>query len=379
MYDKFDETCGEAALRAWQKIIGIAVGAVVGTIVVRKACSLAITYLEKEIASQKKRMAESFAKIAPAIYTTQGLDLKDDKVLETEQMLIEDQNNFRARCLLLGFYSKRDRKKFQEHALWVIENFPHTSAARECNLEPWKETDEVYQRGKQIWLNHCETHKTDGPILMNAARYLLLEDSQIAQGLLLRGKLLEPNNAEWSETLAHLYELGVDGIDESRCATLALAEKKRIYQLSKKNYKPFDPETLKPVPELAFEAEQLDDARKYSRLLLLTSPLCRRKSAVSECKHEAHTILGRVALKNGDIKQAKIHLARSASVSGSAVLGSFGPKMALAKELFERKEIESVLQYLERCELFWTSGKDRISKWRSEIEAGATPKDWKRF
>ena len=91
------------------------------------------------------------------------------------------------------------------------------------------------------------------------------------------------------------------------------------------------------------------------------------------------TCFGRVALKNGDIKQAKIHLARSASVSGSAVLGSFGPKMALAKELFERKEIESVLQYLERCELFWTSGKDKISKWRSEIEAGATPKDWKRF
>ncbi len=214
---------------------------------------------------------------------------------------------------------------------------------------------------------------------MNAARYLLLEDRSIAEGLLLRGKRLEPNNAEWSDMLAHLYELGVDEIDESQCATLAIAERKRVYQLAKKDYKLFDPKTLKPLPELAFEAEQLDDARKDSRMLLLTSPLCLTKSAISECKHEAHTILGRVALKNGDIKQAKIHLAKSASVSGSAVLSSFGPNMELAQELLDRKEIESVLHYLERCELFWSSGKDRITKWRSEIEAGGTPKDWKRY
>ncbi len=155
-------------MRAWQKITGIAVGAIVGTLLVRKASGLAVKYLEKEIASQKKRTAESFARVAPTIFFTQGFDLEEDKVLHTEQMLIEAPKNMRARCLLLGFYSRAgrgtsERKKFQEHALWVIENYPHTSMARECNLHPWNDTDEVYQKGNKSGLTTAKLVKPTVP------------------------------------------------------------------------------------------------------------------------------------------------------------------------------------------------------------------------
>lgn len=48
--------------------------------------------------------------------------------------------------------------------------------------------------------------------------------------------------------------------------------------------------------------------------------------------------LADLLLRNGNIELAKEHLIKSAQVVGSPVLGSFGPKFSLAKELLEHNE-----------------------------------------
>lgn len=369
-------------MRTWLKITGLVVGVGLAAFLVKKAGRLTVRHLERELDRQKRLTAERFAEIAPTIFVMKGFALTKDQVREHEKTLEEKPTDMQARCLLLGYYRRhskpgsRDRKRLHAHALWIIENRPQTPMARECELLPWLEDDTVYEMGKQIWLKHCESHKTDCRILSNAANYLLLEDRLIAEQLILQGKLLQPDNPEWSDRLAHLYDLGLDGVDETQCANMALKERKAVYELSKKKYSPFHLLQLKRLPELALKAEQYDDAISDSKLLLFISWVSLDKDYASECKHEAHTILGRVALKLGDVEKAKVHLWKSACVSGSATLSSFGPNMELAKELLERGDTESVLRYLVRCEQFWTSGKERITKWRSEIMNGNIPGTW---
>jgi hypothetical protein len=84
-------------------------------------------------------------------------------------------------------------------------------------------------------------------------------------------------------------------------------------------------------------------------------------------------VLGRLALAEGDVERAKAHLLASAETTGSPVLGSFGPSMKLASDLFARGERKVVLRYLERCSSFWEHGADRLSRMVAAIERGETP------
>src|SRR5262249_50105630 len=78
--------------------------------------------------------------------------------------------------------------------------------------------------------------------------------------------------------------------------------------------------------------------------------------------HAAHTILGRVALAHGDLRQAREHLLASARLKGSPALRSFGPSMELAQELLAAGEHESVLEYLDLCRVFWKYDRGRIDR-----------------
>lgn len=89
--------------------------------------------------------------------------------------------------------------------------------------------------------------------------------------------------------------------------------------------------------------------------------------------HDANILLGRVALRRGDIKKAKMHLIRAGKTPGSPQLDTFGPSMALARELLERGEQGIVLEYLDLCRAFWEMDRGRLAKWKAEIQHGRVP------
>jgi hypothetical protein len=47
--------------------------------------------------------------------------------------------------------------------------------------------------------------------------------------------------------------------------------------------------------------------------------------------------------------------------------------MSLAKELLERGEQNTVLQYFDLCRNFWRSHMANLDNWRSQIQAGRIP------
>ena len=99
---------------------------------------------------------------------------------------------------------------------------------------------------------------------------------------------------------------------------------------------------------------QLEDAQKYAtELLFLDSKFEGKPWRGGEATHEGNFVLGRIAAAEGNLEEAKQYLLKASMSTGSPVLGSFGPKMSLAKDLLQMGERDTVLAYFEQCKTFW--------------------------
>ena len=86
-----------------------------------------------------------------------------------------------------------------------------------------------------------------------------------------------------------------------------------------------------------------------------------------------NAILGRVALKRGDVKKADQYLLAAGATPGSPQLDSFGPNMTLAKELLEKDQTDVVLQFFKLCAKFWESNFGKLEQWNAEVRQGKIP------
>jgi hypothetical protein len=84
-------------------------------------------------------------------------------------------------------------------------------------------------------------------------------------------------------------------------------------------------------------------------------------------------VLGRLALKAGDIETAKKHLLAAGGSPGSPQMNSFGPNMVLAEELLNQNEKAAVLEYFELCRKFWKLGGAKLDQWKEDIERSRVP------
>jgi hypothetical protein len=84
-------------------------------------------------------------------------------------------------------------------------------------------------------------------------------------------------------------------------------------------------------------------------------------------------ILGRLALRSGDLKEAGEYLIEAGKTTGSPQLNSFGPNMTLAKELLEKGERDVVIEYFQLCAKFWRMHRGRLAEWESIVKGGGIP------
>jgi len=84
-------------------------------------------------------------------------------------------------------------------------------------------------------------------------------------------------------------------------------------------------------------------------------------------------VLGRIALRQGQIKLAKEYLLKAGQTPGSPQLNSFGPNMSLARDLAEKGEKDVVVEYFDQCRKFWRMGTDKLDKWTKEVRVGIMP------
>ena len=107
-----------------------------------------------------------------------------------------------------------------------------------------------------------------------------------------------------------------------------------------------------------------------------TSPFQQKYPGISEGDAVATSslVLGRLALLNGDVKQAEMFLLQSGQIMPGSNSSLFGPNMTLALELLKRQRTEVVLRFLDEWSKIWRGeGRMRLRHWTTAIRQGAIP------
>jgi hypothetical protein len=79
-------------------------------------------------------------------------------------------------------------------------------------------------------------------------------------------------------------------------------------------------------------------------------------------------------LNRGDTKSAGDYLIASAKITrASPVLASYGPDLALMRDLLALEQTRPVLEFLDECSNFWHSSSSEPAKWKKAIQSGNAP------
>ena len=310
----------------------------------------------------------------------EGRGLSGEQVAARERLLDGDPEDVAARAGLLGYYwshRRTEQDAHAEHLLWFIENAPESPALQ----GPWgaisaERNPEGYNQAKAAWLQQIREAPLSVAVLRPAADFFRWTDAEFSAELLERGEALEPSSPHWAQQLGFLrWHDAYDPIEGSDAAGVsrALADFERAHQLADAQGGGY---LLTELGKTAFVAGDLDKARHYAEQMLEDLPRPTWDSDgwdAGNRVHYANLILGRIALAEGDLAKAGVHLIAAGQTQGSPQLNSFGPDMALAKRLLDRGAAQTVTAYLELCLDFWESGQDELKDWIVLIEAGRTP------
>lgn len=234
--------------------------------------------------------------------------------------------------------------------------------------------------------------KADPQYLME----LLAKDRDKAEALIRAGQKQRPAARLWSMDVQTLFAVDLftskrlQGKEKIAHFKYSLDYLQESYDVAVEALKQTPDESLQEVlmgleidlALAALEAGETELAKKHAAETL-------RKNTDSKnwnygnIIHDGNQILGRGALREGQLSDAKTYLLKAGATPGSPQLNSFGPQMQLARELLEKGEKEAVLQYLDLVSKFWASDKDLkeqsnehaalIAEWKREIAEGRIP------
>ncbi len=149
-------------------------------------------------------------------------------------------------------------------------------------------------------------------------------------------------------------------VSEKNRTTEVTVEEMRFYELTKNIQR-------------KFEADSLDEVQSDIKEIKQLLPNYTTNWNYGNAVHKMNIVEGRIALQNGNIKEAKKYLILAGKTTGSPQLNSFGPNMSLAKELLEKGEKEIVMEYLNLCGQFWESDSNKLKNWTEIIQKGGIP------
>lgn len=130
---------------------------------------------------------------------------------------------------------------------------------------------------------------------------------------------------------------------------------------------------LPRLSKAAYASGDSNRAIAYASELLSSALVHSRDWPQGEAVFYGNLISGRVALARGDVASAKSHLLAAGLTPGSPALDTFGPNMALARDLLKQGAQDEVIQFLSECGRFWKMDDGRLSGWTAAIKQGKLP------
>ena len=308
----------------------------------------------------------------------EGVLLSAEEAGKLEEQLKQNEDDVVLRTQLLGHYSSKRfrsdtaRRARQQHVLWIIENRPDAEVAglSYAVLDPYLDL-KVYSSASALWRKQVDRRSNDARILGNAANFFLLHEKDFAESLLKKARAIEPSNPHWARQLGHFYKRKSHFQSSAENRKEAAAQSLEYFEevLGATRRESGNVYLLADIAQMAIDAGETEKAETHATDLLVISSGDQRGHAI----HHGNLILGRVALKRGEIEGAKKYLIAAGKTSGSPPLNSFGPSMALAKELLEQGEQNVVLEYFDLCKKFWKLDRGRLQEWTALVKAGQIP------
>lgn len=130
---------------------------------------------------------------------------------------------------------------------------------------------------------------------------------------------------------------------------------------------------LNDAAKQSFVVGNIEDAQKYADELSALLPQFEKNWNYGNAVQDVNLVLGRIAVREGRMEDAKRCLLEAGKSPGSPQMDSFGPNMSLAKDLLEKGEKEVVLDYFESCREFWKMDNGRLDEWSQQVKEGKTP------
>lgn len=130
---------------------------------------------------------------------------------------------------------------------------------------------------------------------------------------------------------------------------------------------------LRAAAKESFVAGKIQDAQNYAQELMALFPKYKGNWNYGNAIQDANLVLGRIAVREGNIEAGKKHLIAAGKSPGSPQMDSFGPNMTLAKDLLEKGEKDVVLEYFELCRRFWRMDRGKLDQWSREVRRGRIP------
>ena len=306
-----------------------------------------------------------------------GRKISQDEATSLESQLVESPEDLPARARLVGYYDGQRflddaaRAKHVAHVLWLIRNAPEANlmAAPETRIFEGLEAD-GYATAKSAWSAHLESDPNNLMILKHAAHFFRGNDRQLAIQILAHAQSLDQENPEWARQLGHRHRLASrlrDGERDPEAAMRALGQFERAYELSDELERGV---MLRYLGTTAFQAGNIEKAGAYAKEMLEGNA---EGWNHGNRIHFGNLILGRIALLERNIEEAKSRLVAAGETPGSPQLNSFGPDMTLAQELLAHGEADVVLEYLSLCSEFWELDRGKLEHWTAQIKNGQTP------
>ena len=122
----------------------------------------------------------------------------------------------------------------------------------------------------------------------------------------------------------------------------------------------------------AFESQHFEKAREYATELERLLPNFSDHEFGDE-NYACHFVLGRLAIRDGDLEEAERRLLLAGGSEGSPALGSFGPDMDLAQDLLREGRREVVLEFFAKCGRFWEDEDGFLKQWAQDVREGRMP------
>jgi hypothetical protein len=335
----------------------------------------------------------SFGNVLPA----QTISVKEAAQLEIK--IAQTPDDYDTRSKLLSYYQQgktlADKKSLQKHRLGLIQNNPQKASY--VILGVWVIEDKnkaEFIELKKEWLKQLSKFKTDSEVRLNAADFLSVPESEMAEKIYLEGetmdadffwfplRLLEFYNSKLDELElnSELYDKPVNEADRKLLLAKIVAQtQKGIAALEKQDTPTRNELTRKFLANQAVKSLELGDTKtanqaavELSRNLIETKP----QTGLYEYYRVAESVKGRVLLKVGNLAGAKERL--FSSITSITDMEGLPPivDVRFVEELLIKEGAENVLKYLKLCENLNLEEDDRatIKKWQNLLLRGKVPK-----